>query len=294
MRIVVLTGMSGSGKTNALRALEDSGYYAIDNLPVPLIERVVALFSGPEGRIERLALVVDARTIGQGALDGSGDLEYVPASLQRFRDAGHEVDLVFLDASDDILVRRYSETRRRHPLGADGSVRDGILTERRLLADLRASATLALETSEMSVHDLRREVQHRLGSRGDDDAPNLRVTAMSFGFKHGIPTEADLVFDVRFLPNPHFVPELRPKTGQDEDVAEFVLERPETQGFLERLHGLLEFLLPQYEREGKAYLTIAFGCTGGRHRSVALAIQLAEWLGERGFPGRVMHRDVGR
>lgn len=292
MRIVVLTGMSGSGKTNALRALEDSGYYAIDNLPVPLIERVVELFSGPEGPVERLALVVDARTMGQG--EGSGDLSFVPQALQRFRDAGHRVELLYLDTLDEVLVRRFSETRRRHPLGADGSVRDGIRTERGLLAHLETSATLRLDTSEMSVHDLRREVQQRYGERGDDDAPQLRVTAMSFGFKHGVPSEADLVLDVRFLPNPYFVPELRPRTGQDPAVSSFVLERDETREFQGHVHRMLEFLLPQYEREGKAYLTIAFGCTGGRHRSVALTVELARWLGERGFPGRVVHRDVGR
>lgn len=294
MQVVVLTGMSGSGKTNALRALEDAGFYAIDNLPVPLIERVVALFSRAGSEIERLALVIDARTVGSFGQEGSGDLDVVPAAIETTRAAGHAVDLLFLDAHDDVLVRRFSETRRRHPLGAGGSVRSGIEAERVLLEPLRRVASTAVDTSEMSVHDLRRQVQHAFGHRGEGSEPTLRVTAMSFGFKHGVPVEADLVVDVRFLPNPYFVAELKPLTGLDAGVATYVLDRPESQEFLARLESLLEFLLPQYEREGKAYLTIALGCTGGRHRSVALAVTLSKWLAENGFPGRVVHRDVGR
>lgn len=312
MRIVVLTGMSGSGKTNASRALEDIGFYAIDNLPVPLIDKLVDLFSTGESPIERMVLVVDARTsFGEGGLAHQHeDLRTVADALEKTRQAGHTVDLVFLDSDDDILVRRFSETRRRHPLspsedlkpsqpatppsGKEGLVRSGIEAERRLLSPLREAANTILNTSEMSVHDLRRTIKHTFAPDNGFDGSLLSVTAMSFGFKHGVPTEADLVIDVRFLPNPHFVESLKPKTGEDTEVAKYVLEREETKEFLQRFLGLIEYLLPQYEREGKSYLTIAFGCTGGRHRSVALAIELSQWLEGRGFRGRVVHRDVGR
>lgn len=295
MRIVVLTGMSGSGKTNALRALEDVGFYAIDNLPIPLIDKLVELFSASKGEIEKLVLVVDARTAAGGAsASQTGELQLVPVTLDLTRKAGHEVDLVFLDAEDDVLVRRFSETRRRHPLGADGSVRGGIEAERLLLEPLRAAATMILDTSQMSVHDLRRRIQTAFRQRGTQAGPQLRVTAMSFGFKHGLPPEADLVLDVRFIPNPFFVEELRPKTGVDEEVARFVLSREETRGFLEHLRNMLSYLLPHYEREGKAYLTVAIGCTGGRHRSVALAVELTRWIEAQGLPARVVHRDLGR
>lgn len=313
MRIVVLTGMSGSGKTNALRALEDVGFYAIDNLPVPLIDRLVELFSASQSEIEKLVLVVDARTAAGSAasrssdlptptpgnnpqtpLPSAGELELVPAALELTRRSGHDVDLVFLDAADDVLVRRFSETRRRHPLGAGGSVRGGIEAERELLAPLRARASLVVDTSAMSVHELRRHVQQAFQQRGTQRGSDLQVTIMSFGFKHGLPAEADLVFDVRFIPNPYFVEELRPKTGEDSAVAAYVLRRDETQGFLDHVRPFLEFLLPHYEREGKAYLTVAFGCTGGRHRSVALAADTGRWLREQGHPARVLHRDLGR
>lgn len=295
MRIVVLTGMSGSGKTNALRALEDVGFYSIDNLPIPLIDRLVELFSATKGEIEKLALVVDARTAPSGgSASQTGELELVPVTLDLTRKAGHEVDLVFLDADDEMLVRRFSETRRRHPLGADGSVRGGIEAERLLLEPLRRAATMTVDTSGMSVHDLRRHVQQAFQQRGTQAGPQLRITVMSFGFKHGLPPEADLVFDVRFIPNPYFVEGLRPLTGRDPEVARFVLERPETKGFIERLEALLAFLLPQYEREGKAYLTVALGCTGGRHRSVAIAVEVVKWIERHGLPVRSVHRDVGR
>ena len=301
MRIVVLTGMSGSGKTNALRALEDVGYYAIDNLPIPLIERLVDLFSATKGEFEKLALVVDARTVSgsaeveESSLGGAvGELRLASQTIERTRTAGHDVDVLFLDAEDDVLVRRFSETRRRHPLGADGSVRGGIAAERPVLEPLRRAATMVLDTSQMSVHELRSQVQLAFLQRGSQVGPQLRATVMSFGFKHGVPTEADLVFDVRFLPNPYFVEGLRPKTGEHEEVARYVLACEETKGFLSRLESLLAFLVPQYENEGKAYLTVAFGCTGGRHRSVALAAYIAEWLKGLGLSPKVIHRDMGR
>lgn len=285
MRIVVLTGMSGSGKTNALRALEDVGFYAIDNLPVPLLTPLVQLFSSSQGEVTRLALVVDART---------SELEEVPIALESIRKAGHVVDLAFLDTEDDVLVRRFSETRRQHPLATDGSVRSGIAAERALLEPLHDASTLALDTSGMSVHDLRRTTQEAFRLEEGDGGARLRVSVLSFGFKYGLPPEADLVFDVRFIPNPYFVEGLRPLTGQDPAVASYVLDRDETRELLARVQELLAFLLPQYEREGKAYLTVAVGCTGGRHRSVAIAGELARWIETRGVTVRPSHRDVGR
>ena len=292
MRIVVITGMSGSGKSTALRALEDSGYYAIDNLPVSLIDKLVELF-GASDELSKVALGVDART-HQAATGTSitGVLPAVPTALEAFREAGHEVDLLFLDATDDVLARRYSETRRRHPLSPDGSVEGGIDAERTMLEPLRQAATTAVDTSGMSVHDLKREIEHAFAQGAD--GRHLSVTVMSFGFKHGVPPQADLVIDVRFLPNPYFVDALKNKTGNDPEVAAYVLERPETVEFLERFLPLLAFLLPKYEIEGKAYVTIAIGCTGGRHRSVALANRIGDWVAQRGGRVQVSHRDAAR
>lgn len=279
MRIVVVTGISGSGKSTALRALEDMGFYAIDNLPVALLGKLIALTASSD--VQKLALVVDARA--QGALDK------VPKVLENSSALGHEVTVLFLDSDDASLERRFSETRRRHPLSKDGSVLEGIARERALLQPLREIATLVLDTSQMSVHDLKRKVQGELVQSSE---PQMDVMVSSFGFKHGIPTHADLVFDVRFLPNPHFVEPLRPLTGLDPEVSRFVLEGEATQGFLERLFPLLEFLLPAYDGEGKAHLNIAIGCTGGQHRSVALAVHIGRFIQERGFRVRIRHRDL--
>lgn len=292
MRIVVLTGLSGSGKTHALHALEDIGFYAIDNLPIRLLDKLVELFGGTTGEVEKLALVVDARMSHGPAVGQSlSDLPLVPNLLEVTRQAGHEVDLVFLDASDDVLARRYSETRRRHPLSTDGSVRTGVAIERALLEPLQQAATARFDTSRLSVHELKREIQHAF-SGGKHAA--MSVTVLSFGFKYGVPAEADLVFDVRFLPNPYFVEELRPLTGLDPAVARHVLERDDTQELLRRVSDLLDFLLSRYEEEGKAYLTVAIGCTGGRHRSVAIAQALASRLEGKGGRVQTRHRDVDR
>lgn len=290
MRIVVITGMSGSGKTNALRALEDGGYYAIDNLPVVLLDKLVELF-GATQELTKVALVVDARTHPFAAADSIASiLESVPLRLKNIRALGHEVDLVFMDAADDVLARRYSETRRRHPLSPDGSVEGGIASERTLLEPLRQAATTSVDTSGMSVHDLKREIEHAFTQGAD--GRQLSVTILSFGFKHGVPPQADLVIDVRFLPNPYFIESLKHKTGKDAEVARYVLERSETQGFLDRFFSLLEYLLPRYEAEGKAYLTVAIGCTGGRHRSVAVANRVGAWVESRGGRVQVSHRDA--
>ncbi|MBX2812002.1 MAG: RNase adapter RapZ [Myxococcales bacterium] len=294
MRIVVLTGLSGSGKSNAIRALEDIGYYAIDNLPIPLMEQLVELFASSQGESEKLALVVDARTSIRSGIGDSHELAAVPKIIESIKQQGHRVDLVFMDAADEVLFRRFSETRRRHPSSEEGSVLEGIDKERELLSFLKSAATMILHTSEMSVHDLRRHIQDVFLQRSREVEARLQTTVMSFGFKYGIPQEADLLFDVRFISNPYFVEGLRAKTGEDAEVAQFVLEQTETEGFLNHLKNLFDFILPLYLREGKAYLTVAIGCTGGRHRSVVLAIHMSNWLKQRGIPVRIAHRDIRR
>ena len=278
-RIVILTGVSGSGKSTAVRALEDAGYFCIDNLPVVLLPQLTGLaeLARPD---TRLALVIDAR---EGEM-----LRQAPGILARLRAEGHHVELIFLDASDESLVRRFSETRRRHPLSEE-SVPAGIARERELLADLRNLADQVIDTSQLNVHDLKRLVMARFGESG---AAVPSLTVVSFGYRYGVPPQADLVFDLRFLPNPYFVPELKPLTGEDPRVARHVLERPETQEFLNRIVDLAQFLFPRYQREGKAYLTVALGCTGGKHRSVAVAAAFAQRLGAGGAGVQLQHRDI--
>ena len=279
-RIVILTGVSGSGKSTAVRALEDAGYFCIDNLPVVLLPQLTGLgeLAHPD---TRLGLVVDAR---EGEM-----LRQTPGIVARLRSEGHHVELVFLDASDESLVRRYSETRRRHPLASDESVPAGIARERELLADLRDLADQVIDTSQLNVHDLKRLMMARFG----ESAASLpSLTVISFGYRYGVPPQADLVFDLRFLPNPYFVPELKPLTGEDPRVASYVLERSEAQEFLERVVDLAQFLFPRYQREGKAYLTVAVGCTGGKHRSVAMAAALARRLGAGRDGVQLQHRDI--
>lgn len=259
--IVVITGMSGSGKSTVIRALEDAGWLCIDNLPAPLLLKVAEL----GGEQDRLAFVVDVRE-GQY-------LHEAPTALEELRRAGHHLEVLFLDASDEALVRRYSETRRRHPLAGAEGVQAGIARERAALAALREHSEHVLDTSTLTVHELRRQVMGRFTR---DSAGGLALTVMSFGFKYGVPSNADLVFDVRFMPNPFFIPELKPFTGKDSRVSRFVLEQPDAIEFLEKTIEMLAFLVPRYQREGKAYLTVAIGCTGGKHRSVAIAAALAE------------------
>ncbi len=282
-QVVILTGVSGSGKTTALRALEDAGFYCVDNLPILFLEKLLELSGHTAGEVSRIALVVDAR---EGRF-----LVEAPRVIQEVRQKGSDVQVLFLDASDDSLVRRYSETRRRHPLAGDGSVPDGISAERRALADLKAIADEVIDTTTLNVHELKRLVTRRFVA---GDGARLGVTIVSFGFRFGIPTHADMVLDVRFLPNPFFIPELKPHPGTDARVAGFVLGQPDAKVFLERLGELFGFLLPRYRTEGKSYLTIAIGCTGGKHRSVALAGALADRLEAVGQPVRLWHRDVDK
>ena len=281
-RVVILTGLSGSGKTTALRALEDAGYYCVDNLPIVLMEKLIELSGHTAGEVSRIALVVDAR---EGRFLGEA-----PRIIGELRAKGIGLEVLFFDATDESLVRRYSETRRRHPLaGERGTVMDGIAAERAALAALKAVADEVIDTTTLNVHELKRLVGRRFVAA---EGNRLGVTVVSFGFRYGIPTHADLVLDVRFLPNPFFVPELKPFPGTDPRVASFVLGQPDAKAFLERATDLLAFLLPRYRSEGKTYLTIAIGCTGGKHRSVALSAALTERLEASGQPVRLWHRDV--
>lgn len=282
LHIVVVTGLSGAGRSTALRVLEDAGFFCVDNLPPALVPELLTLI-GRDGKLERVGLGIDVRT---GAF-----LSGVEETLQVLESSGHRVEVVFLDCSDDVLVRRFSETRRPHALAPTGDLQAAISAERQRLAGLRDRADVVIDTMELSVHDLRRRLIEYIGR--DPARVSMVVRLVSFGFKYGIPTHADLVFDLRFLPNPHFVDALRPQTGMDPDVAAYVLEAAETRELLSRLVPLLEYALPQYALEGKAYLTIALGCTGGRHRSVALAEELGRRLKNK-HEVVVSHRDVDR
>lgn len=276
MRIVIVTGVSGAGKSTALKSLEDAGYFCVDNLPLPLMDQFVAVMSA----VEQTAVGVDAR-----------EDEFLPTSREvfaRLRNAGHQLEVLFLDADDDVLVRRFSETRRRHPLSGD-DLREGIAREREILRPLREEASAYVDTANLNVHQLKGVIHERYRRSAD----LLAVTLLSFGFKHGLPAEADIVLDVRFLPNPYFVEALSASTGEEANVREFVLGNDDARGFIERAEALLEFVLPRAEREGKAYLTVAVGCTGGRHRSVAVVQELAKRLPKH-HPLTVRHRDLAR
>ena len=283
-RFVVLTGLSGSGKSQAIRALEDLGYFCVDNLPVALLPMFAELTLRAGNEIGRAAVVVDAR---EGKM-----LDELPRVLKRLKGMRHlHPVLIFLDASDDVLVRRFSETRRPHPLAPDRSAVEGIREERELMKPLRRLADHVVNTSAMTVHELRHAFRNV--ESGTSPGAQLVVTVLSFGFKHGIPVDSDLLFDVRFLPNPHFVPTLRPHTGRDPQVRSFLDKSPATHEFLDHTLNLLRFLIPQYVAEGKSYLTIGVGCTGGRHRSVMIAEALKKGLaGLKGVQVRVRHRDI--
>jgi len=278
-----LVGMSGAGRSTAAATFEDRGWFVIDNLPPALLGKVAELANQPGAEYERVCLVS-----GRGGYEGVAELR--PA-IELLRASGARVRVIFLDASDEVLVRRYEGSRRRHPIDSEGGILEAIREERELLKDLRDDADHVIDTGELNVHDLRDrliDVVER-GSAGE-----METTVISFGFKHGLPLDVDLVFDCRFLPNPHWVPELRPLTGLDEPVRDFVMSIPETKALLERLDSLFDLLLPAYAREGKSYLSVAIGCTGGRHRSVVLAEQLAEMMRKHGYAPTVHHRDLAR
>lgn len=281
-QIVVVTGLSGAGRSTALRVLEDAGFFCVDNLPPSLAPALIDLVSR-ERKLERVGLGIDVRT---GAFLNGAD-----ERLSELEESGHRVQVIFLDCADEVLVRRFSETRRPHALSRTGDLHSAISRERERLAGLRARADVVIDTTEFSVHDLRHHLIDYIGR--DPDRPSMVVRLLSFGFKYGVPVDADLVFDLRFLPNPHFVDALRPKTGMDREVSAYVLNAPETQALIGHLRPLLDYALPQYAREGKAYLTVAVGCTGGRHRSVAMAEELGRQLGGS-QEVVVSHRDAQR
>lgn len=284
MRLVIITGLSGSGKTTAARALEDDGFFVVDNLPPALLPPFLAVSAEAGVAPRDLAVVIDARN--RDFLDG------FDTHLQTIAAAGHRIEILFFEADDETLVRRYSETRRSHPLAGGRSVADGIAEERQLLKGLRDCATRLIDSTGLTPHQLRAQVVQLL--RGGSDSHPLAVIVQSFGFRYGIPVGSDLVLDVRFLPNPHFIEALRPLSGLDAAVGDYVMAQPETRAFLERFEALLDFLLPHYQREGKSYLTISIGCTGGRHRSVALVAHLADFFATRGTGVRQIHRDIDK
>lgn len=277
--LVIVSGMSGAGKGSALKTFEDLGYYCVDNLPVGLISNFADLVLDSV-EIQRAALVVDIR---EGArLD---KLPQVLATLRRML----KTTVVFLEADSDVLVRRYSETRRPHPLGRDVSVRSSLTAERRRLQPLRALADVVVDTTRFNVHELRAQLTERF--QGGNSDRNLLISCVSFSYREGVPEDANLVFDVRFLPNPHFIPKFRPLTGRHPEVAKYIRSFPQTREFIQRISELLIYLVPHYIREGKSYLTIAFGCTGGKHRSVMIAEEVKKRLSKAGYNIKVVHRD---
>jgi UPF0042 nucleotide-binding protein len=282
--VTVITGMSGAGRSSAADVLEDLGYFVIDNLPPALIANVRELAQGKK-EPQRLALVVDVR---------SGEFVHdLEAALVQLRKRGARTRVLFLDASDEVLVRRYDASRRKHPLAAQDRVSDGIAQERRLLGDLKGEADVVVDTSELNVHELRDRLRELFGDPAHTEGL-LRTSIVSFGYKHGLPVDVDLVFDCRFLPNPHWVDELRDLPGTDPKVRDYVLAAPEARAFLDELERMMRLLLPAYVREGKAYLSIGIGCTGGRHRSIVIASELADVLDDLGFAAAVHHRDLER
>ena len=279
---LIVTGLSGAGRSTAADALEDMGWFVIDNLPPSLIGKVTDLVGRPGSETEKVALVV-----GRG---GEGVEELVPA-IRTLRESIERVRVLYLEAADEVLVRRFEGTRRRHPVWGEGVV-EGIAKERQLLDPIRETADIVIDTSGLNVHELRERLVDFFTH--DDSAAAMQVTVVSFGYKHGLPLDLDNVIDCRFLPNPHWVDELRPLTGLDEPVRDYVLGQPDTKEFLDKLDDLFGLLLPLYVREGKSYLSIGVGCTGGHHRSVVLAEELARRVGEKGFNPLVVHRDVNR
>lgn len=278
--VVIVTGMSGSGKTTALRSLEDLGYFCMDNLPVVLLPKVVDLAGASGGKLSRLAACIDVRD--RTFIADSGTV------IDELRSHGVTVRILFLDASDDSIIRRFSETRRPHPLDDAGDLRAAVRAERNLLDDIRHRAEIVADSTSLSIHELRALVQTSFAEAG---RPHLAIRILSFGFKYGTPSEADLLFDVRFLPNPYFIPELRQHSGSHPSVSQFLLEQQDTNAFLDHLESLLLFLLPRYQAEGKAYLTIGIGCTGGRHRSVAISEALEARLARHNHHATIHHRD---
>ncbi len=281
--VVIVSGLSGAGRSTAAKCLEDLGFFVVDNLPPTLIATMVDLGSRSQGAVTKVAVVVDVRSRAF-----SSDLKSIIVDLDR---DGYRPKVLFLEAVEQVLIRRFEAVRREHPLQGGGRLIDGIRAERALLGELYGEADLVIDTSELNVHQLRHKIEAAFGA---DDLPALKATVMSFGFKYGLPMDSDMVMDVRFLPNPHWIPELRDHTGQEADVRDYVLSQDGAAEFLDRYHDLLRLVGAGYQREGKRYLTVAIGCTGGKHRSVVMAEQLRERLSADGVQTAVFHRDLGR
>jgi UPF0042 nucleotide-binding protein len=282
-RLIIVTGLSGSGRSATLKAFEDLGFYCVDNLPLVLLSAFVEFAQGSEEAFQS-AIGIDIRE--------KGFLNQFPALYGDLKSQGSPIELLFLDATDQTIVRRFSETRRPHPLArGTTSLLDGIRRERAALSEVKQLADRIVDTSDYTIHDLRQAIERHY-SAGDAGRPMV-ITLLTFGYKYGVPYDLDLLFDLRFLPNPHFVPELRPFTGENPGVKEYIMSRADSMEFLTRLQGFIEYLLPRYRTEGKSYLTIGFGCTGGRHRSVAVSLMIAERLRHSGYEVIIKHRDRG-
>lgn len=283
MRFVIVTGMSGGGKSTALKMLEDAGFYCVDNLPISLIEKFVELISMPNSEISKVVLGLDVRS--------DQSFEDATRILEQLKQKGYKFEILFMDADENVLIKRYKETRRVHPLAADGRVEDGVRAERRVLENIRRSADYVIDTTNLLTRELKEELDRIFVENGEYNS--LMVTVMSFGFKYGIPADADLVFDVRFLPNPFYIDELKQKTGNDKEVQDFVMAHGESEAFMDKLIDMIQFLIPNYVKEGKYRLVIAIGCTGGKHRSVTLANELYKRMKDGGNYGmKLYHRDV--
>ncbi len=283
MRFVIVTGMSGAGKSTALKMLEDMGYFCVDNLPIPLMSKFAEMLTAQDSEINNVALGIDVR--------GGQAFTNLEKKLEEIKAHGIKYEILFLDAKDNVLVKRYKETRRQHPLGGEGRIDLGIAKEREAIRFLKVQAKYILDTSKMLTRELKRELT-KIFVQGKT-FKNLYITVMSFGFKYGIPQDADLVFDVRFLPNPYYIEELKEKTGNDAPVRDYVMDNDRTREFVEKLHDMMEFLIPNYILEGKNQLVIAVGCTGGKHRSVTLANELYEFLNiKENYGVRIEHRDI--
>ena len=283
MRFIIVTGLSGAGKTEATRSLEDMGYFCVDNLPPKLIPKFAELCMQSDGKIQKIALVIDIR--------GGIFFDDLFESLNYLKAQDFKYEILFLDSSDEVLVKRFKETRRSHPLAPGSRILTGITEERNRLREVKDRADIIIDTSKYAIRNLREEMSKNYG---DIEVPNkdISVTVLSFGFKYGIPVDSDLVFDVRFIPNPFYIPTLKPFSGNDKTVKDYVLEQEETKGFIEKLEDMLDFLIPNYKKEGKRQLIISIGCTGGRHRSVAIANEIDRRLNIRNFNSSVEHRDI--
>lgn len=281
---LIITGLSGSGKSTVMRALEDAGFHCIDNLPPVLMPKFLELCSASSAEISKIAMVMDVRE--------RSFLKEYPAIFEQLKEQGQELTILFLESTDEILVRRYNETRRQHPLAEQGTVLEGIQRERQMLSDLRMIADEIIDTSNLSIHQLRNMISDLF--RSADGGRKMHIILTSFGYKYGVPADADLVIDVRFLPNPFFISELRDLSGNDSVVCDYVLNNEVARKFRDTFFNLVAFLAPLYEQEGKSYLTICVGCTGGRHRSIAVINSLQGFLSEKGYQVRVIHRDLGK